>query len=127
MNEKFAAELDRLMRQHEPRFSIKTLADELGLTYEFVRKLVRGSNLPSPGTMINMARLFGVEVSELEELVKEDQFAATFGREIASILFNPETKALVLGLNQLDNIGKKQVLGLLDKLLRETNSQHASA
>lgn len=118
MNEKFSAELNRLMRQHEPSLSIRELADELGLTYEFARKLVRGYNLPTRGSMIIMASLFGVQVTRLEEFAQEDRMTAEFGPEITSIIINPETRTLVSGLAELNEAERQEVLSLLQKLLK---------
>jgi transcriptional regulator with XRE-family HTH domain len=122
LNERFATELRKLMESHEPPLSIAEMADQLGLTYEFIRKLVRGYNLPTRGSLIILSRIFGIDVDWLESLVKEDKLAQEFGRETARILSNPDTKALVAGMAELDDAGKIKVLDLLNELLERVDA-----
>jgi transcriptional regulator with XRE-family HTH domain len=116
---RFATELGKLMDNHEPPLSIADLAAELGLTYEFTRKVVRGMNLPTKGSLIILANLFNVEVTWLEDLTTEDKMADAFGRDVASIMSNPDTKALIHGFSALDSAAQKEVLSLLRKLLKD--------
>lgn len=118
MHERFSKELENLMKHHDPPISIRDLADRVGLTYEFIRKLVRGQNLPTRPILISMASILEVDFSSLEEWVKEDQCAAQFGRETAALLFDPEKKALIRGLSCLAECEKIRVLGLLKELLQ---------
>ena len=121
-NERFATELSKLMDSHEPPLSISELAEQLGLTYEFIRRLVRGYNLPTRGSLIIMSRVFGVDLDWLESLVKEDKLAQEFGRETAAILSNPDTRALVAGMAELDDAGKIKILDLLNELLEQVDA-----
>lgn len=123
MHERFANELSALMRDHQPRLSISMLAEQLGFTYEFVRKLIRGQNLPTQSTLIAMARIFGVEASALEGWVREDKCAEMFGREFALLLSCAEAKELITGFVRLDQTGKEKVLALIKELIGSSNCE----
>jgi transcriptional regulator with XRE-family HTH domain len=89
---KFATELNRLIKSHEPRLSTRLLAGELGLTFETIRRLRRGHHSPSKPTMILISKLFDVKESDLQTWVKHSKLAKEYGPEIADILFDPERR-----------------------------------
>lgn len=120
---RFAREIERLMSEHMPAMSINDLAGELGLTYEFVRKLVRGLNLPTQGSVILLSKIFKVPVEQIEDWVKEAKLGSLVGNDVAALMFNPETKALVSGLAELDDAQKREVLSLVLKYVKANARQ----
>jgi hypothetical protein len=120
---KFAAEFNRLIDTHERRFSTNQLAGEFGLTYEFVRKLRRGDNLPSP-TLILISNLFGAELLELEEWVKQSKLAKEYGGVIAEILSDPVRMACMKSLGLLDEPDQEEILRLIEEALGTLQGYH---
>jgi transcriptional regulator with XRE-family HTH domain len=116
-HKRFSFETRRLMANHEPPLSIRDLADRIGLTYEFIRRLVRGQNLPTRPILMAMARIFDIDPSILDEWVKEDRCAAEFGKDCAALLFDPETKVLLHDLSCLADADRDRVLSVLKGLL----------
>ena len=119
---RFARELNRLMKTHEPRLSVTDLADKLGFSYEFTRKLVKGENHPTQQTLIIMSDLFGVVVSQLEVWVTESKLAKLYGQEIAWFMSDPTMKAVNTGLPRLGGADRDEILVFLQKKLAAARS-----
>lgn len=123
MHERFAAELNRLMETHEPPLSIRDLSEKLGLTYEFVRKLLRGQNLPTHSSVVLISRIFDAPAEELKLLVQEDKCATEYGRAVASVLFHPTLRSLIEKMSKLGDDEREHVLRLLHDLLEAVRAR----
>jgi transcriptional regulator with XRE-family HTH domain len=121
---RFAEEFNRLIDTDERRLSTYQLAAELGLTYEFVRKLRRGLNLPTEPTLILISKLFDVQKSVLEEWVKQSKLAKEYSPGIAGILFDPARMTFVSRVSMLDDKTKDKIFWLVERELEALGYQH---
>jgi plasmid maintenance system antidote protein VapI len=117
--DKFVQKLKRMMMDHDPPLDIKTLADSLGLSYEHVRKLVRGLTLPSKLLISHLARFFEVEEQELAEIVKRDQIKRKYGNQFSISPSNPGLSEIVSTWNTLTDPQKMALLSQLDTFVAE--------
>jgi len=64
---------------HERGLSIKDVAITLGITYEHIRRIVRGESVPSKLTLKAMCELVGADLSEAAKLATADRIRKKYG------------------------------------------------
>jgi transcriptional regulator with XRE-family HTH domain len=110
----FGQELQRLME--EKNLSLKDLSDKTGSTYEYMRLLARGQNLPSVYFVRAAAAALGTDVSHLENLVKQDKFNRDFGSMVPpaqAAALSPELVPFVRAWPKLDDTQRNTLLQML--------------
>ena len=104
---RFATELNRLMKTHEPRLTRDDLAEKLGRTSESVRKLSRGDYLPRRQTLIILSSIFSIHLQIFEGWVQESKLAKENGQVIAD---------LILRVRMLNDSDREKVLAFVQQL-----------
>lgn len=66
-------------RMDELNLSIRELADKTGSTYENIRKIVRGTSLPSKYFVRTIAHVLGLDEGEMTDMVAADKIKHKFG------------------------------------------------
>jgi hypothetical protein len=117
----FAQYLKTLMEEHDPPMGIRELAAALDITYEHVRRMVRGANLPSKILHREIARTFKVALSEVDRKAKEDKFQREYGEGSPVPLFDPEVEAIAKAWTLFSEEQKAEMMSLLKKLLHDSN------
>lgn len=117
---KFGLEIQRLMREHNPPMSMIQLSDALGASYEHVRLIVRGKNLPSKYFVTALAKVLEADEARLHEIIKEDRFAKQFGGIIpVSGTTNPEIQPFERAWPLLEEDQKNHLLRTLAVYITE--------
>lgn len=99
----------------ERGWSMKDLAAELDQSYEFVRRLVRGSALPSTVNLKIICQEFGWDYAAMRTLLVQDRFRVKNGPDgtIAQTV-NPEVQPFELSWHMLDKQQKEILLAQLN-------------
>lgn len=98
----------------EKNLSIRGLAEIVGLTYEHVRRIVRGENLPSKVVIRAICNELGIDVNEAERLAVAAKITATYGAipmEIAGK--NPELEPIERVWNNLTKEQKRNAISMI--------------
>jgi transcriptional regulator with XRE-family HTH domain len=66
-------------RMNERDVPIRRLAEHTGLTYEHVRKLVKGAAFPSRLALRELCRILGLREPEMQELIVADRLEKKYG------------------------------------------------
>ena len=106
------------------KFSINDAAREFDLTYEYVRRVVRGLNIPSKTVLILFCQRFKWDYKEMENLLVQDRFRARNG-EFGAVAqqFEPEVQPFERGWSMLDSNQKGILLAQLQLFLAQ-NKRH---
>ena len=71
--------------------SISRASEALGVSYEYVRKLLKGEALPSGHTLGDLASITGVSLKALEQVATADRIRIKYGKTLAEFAHkNPE-------------------------------------
>lgn len=114
-----ASELQRLMDQYDPPLSIRGLSVKLGVSYEYVRRLVRGLVLPSELASRELARFFGIDCEVFAALVERDRIAREYGNAYLIPNSDPELAKLASSWELLTVKQKQALLSQLDLFLAQ--------
>lgn len=108
----------------EENLTLNDLAKEFGLTYEYIRRVVRGMNTPSKTVLRLFAHKFKWDYKEVEELLVQDRFRLHNGESgaIAQNL-NPEVEPFEKAWHLLES-GQKDILMQQFNLFLSQNSRH---
>ncbi len=66
-------------RMNELDLTVKHLAERSGLTYEHIRKLVKGAAFPSTLALRELSRILALDSQEMESLVVADRIEKKYG------------------------------------------------
>jgi len=66
-------------RMDELGLSIKDVSDQIGSTYEYIRKLVRGLASPSRYMLRELVKILELDLHSMEKLVTADKITRTHG------------------------------------------------
>ena len=119
----FALELKRLMSEHDPPLDIKKLADSMSLSYEHVRKIVRGLSVPTRFIILALAAYFDVDSAELEAIAKADLFKRKYGEEFEIPASSPGLREIVSEWGKLTGVQKEALLTMLEAFIAQNGSQ----
>ena len=119
----FPQRLQQLMDEHNPPFDLKELADVVGCSYEHARKMLRGITLPSKFLLQAIARVFDVDESELEAVVRATRFQKEYGTDAPGSVFNPEVLPFATAWPVLTDIQKSQLLSQLKKFVSANSAK----
>ncbi len=90
--------------------TLRELADRLGTSYEFVRRLVRGGTLLSPKRLPKLAKILDYPLDELRQVAMLESNRRRFGAIPATPFVEAETAQLVKLWSQLTFPQKDQFL-----------------
>lgn len=118
---RFATALDRAMR--EKRITKKNLAAATGISYEHIRKLVKGVAYPSRYAMKEICELLSLDVNKMQQLLVSDRIENKFGGIPHQILGkHPELSLLAPMWDNL-TAEQKHIIKMTVKNLAEENVQ----
>jgi|GEM_PF-1359896 len=104
--------------------SIRDLSGQLDMTYEYVRRLTQGMNLPSKTALKLICQRFKWKYSEMEPLLVQDRFRLRNGQYGAIAQeFNPEVEPFERGWNMLEKSQKEILLAQLQHFISQ-NRRH---
>lgn len=106
------------------RLSLHDLAKEFGMTYEYMRRLVRGLNVPSKTVLRLVSQRFGWDFDEAEKLLVGDRFRMKNGEHGAIAQeINPEVEPFERGWHLLAETQKESLLAQFNLFLAQ-NRKH---
>lgn len=91
--------------------SIAWLAEQVGTTYEHIRKLVRGEAFPSKLLLPQIVRVLGLNKHEMNQMMIADRLRKQFG-EIPEAITGKTPRMVKLGM-VLENLTDEQFQNLL--------------
>lgn len=74
-----------IAQMEEKGLSTRDVAEKLEVTYEHMRRLVRGEGLPSPGVLRDISKLFGKPYTELNQITTGDKARKRYGTAILQL------------------------------------------
>jgi hypothetical protein len=99
--------------------TMRDLAADLDMTYEFVRRLLRGDSLMSKANLKVMSARFKWNYPEMEKMLVQDRFRRNNGAEGAiAQAFNPEVDPFEKGWALLNDEQKEMLLSQLYTFIR---------
>jgi transcriptional regulator with XRE-family HTH domain len=119
----FSERLKELMREKAPDYWIQNLADDLQLSFEHARKLVKGLAIPTDLRCEAIARVFDVDPAELIEIAEAEKFHKKYGKTALAPNFNPELAAFSSAWGLLTDTQKSSLLGSLKRMVSENVSR----
>ena len=117
-------------RMQELKLSIAELAEKVGTSYEYVRKIVKGDTVPSEFMVRELSEALKINRAELELLTVADRIRVKFGTiplELAGK--NPELEPLERVWNHLSQEHKADLIAQAQawaKRDREAMKKHGS-
>lgn len=117
-------------RMQELKLSIAELAEKVGTSYEYVRKIVKGDTVPSEFMVRELSEALKINRAELERLTVADRIRVKFGTiplELAGK--NPELEPLERVWNHLSQEHKADLIAQAQawaKRDREAMKKHGS-
>lgn len=119
-------QIANLLKQEmdEENLSLNDLAKEFGLTYEYMRRVVRGINVPSKTVLKLLSNRFKWNYKDVEALLVQDRFRLRNG-EAGAIAqsFNPEVEPFEKAWHLLEPEQKNLLLQQFNLFLAQ-NSRH---
>jgi transcriptional regulator with XRE-family HTH domain len=83
------------MDNSEPKMEIRDLADKVGSTYEYIRRIVRGMSLPSKYMLRSLCSALAIPIAEAEQLVAADRIRKENGQAALALTgLNPEIEPI---------------------------------
>jgi transcriptional regulator with XRE-family HTH domain len=98
-------------RMQELKLSIADLAEKVGTSYEYVRKIAKGDTVPSESMVQELSEALKINRAELERLATADRIRVKFGTiplELAGK--NPELEPLERVWNHLSQEHKADLI-----------------
>jgi transcriptional regulator with XRE-family HTH domain len=106
---------------------IKAVADKLGSTYEYVRRMVRGLSIPSKYMVRNVAQILNIDEKEMEEMMVADNIRLKHGEAGLRVQGkNPELEPFERGWHLL-NKQQKEIILTQYKTFVAQQRKHAKA
>lgn len=121
---RFGAELQRMMREHDPPMSTIDLSDALKSSYEHIRLMLRGKNLPSKYFVSAIAKIFDADEDHLNEMIRHDKFTKQFGTAPSPVSDDPELAPFQRAWPYLSAEQKKM---LHEMLMMFVNTLHSTS
>jgi hypothetical protein len=115
----FAQRLKELMARHDPPLGGYQLAPRIAYSYEAVRRVTTGKQLPGPHFVHSVASLFGVDEAELQAIAKRDKFLREFGLDPDTAIFDPRLRPVLKAWPLLTDDQKAAMKSLQLNFLRE--------
>lgn len=105
--------------------TIRSFSEEMDMTYEYLRRLLNGTNLPSKNLLKLFCQKFGWDYEEMSELLVQDSFRKRFGEKGAvAQQVNPEVQPFQLGWDLLERAQKDILLAQFNMFIAQ-NRRHA--
>lgn len=106
---------------------IRDASDLVGMTYEYMRKLVRGPNLPSKYVLQSICAKLGMNQEEMTRIVAADRIQWKTGGDMPEELtgFDPELEPFRRGWTKLNKSQKEHLLATLKTFLTQ-NRKHTA-
>lgn len=118
----FGRELKRLMAASESIKSIRDVAIEFEITYEYARRLIRGINIPSKLLVQEVARRFRVDPITLETLASRDRLVRE-GISESVIEMNEDHRLFQDAMNALSESQREMLRKQMDRIIKSERSQ----
>lgn len=110
---KFALLVQEAMKDQS--MSLKDLNESLGITYEHVRKIVKGLTIPSAETAKKFAEVLKLNIKELVDTAMEDKLISKFGSVASKVAGrNPELDPIDAVWDLLTPDDKQEIFGLVN-------------
>lgn len=121
----FAVRLRQAMEDHG--LSLNDLAKETNHSYEYVRRLIRGLNLPSPNLLKLLCQRFKWDLAEMQDTTTQDRFRKRNGPSgVIAQPRNPEIEPFEKGWHLLKPSQKAVLLEQLETFV-ENNRRWGAA